>query len=66
MKRGEPLSHNPEREAPGGSALDGGPVYTRMQATQWFGDTSRNGGTSPLHSSMAMGQRVWNTHPEGG
>ena len=38
----------------------------RMQAAHRLGATSRMGGTTWLHSGIALGQRVWNTHPEGG
>ena len=37
-----------------------------MQATQWLGATSRHSGIAALQSAIAIGQRVWNTHPAGG
>src|ERR1043166_7283599 len=39
---------------------------TRMQATLWPGEISRNSGSIRAHSSIAIGQRVRKRHPEGG
>src|SRR3989304_6567 len=37
-----------------------------MQAAQWAVRSSRSSGTTRRHSSTAMGQRGWKTHPAGG
>ena len=37
-----------------------------MQAEKWPGDSSSSGGTVCAQASMACGQRVRNTQPEGG
>src|SRR5215212_5597939 len=39
---------------------------TRMQATVWWGETSRRSGSMREQSGMASGQRVWKRQPEGG
>src|SRR6185312_16166863 len=38
----------------------------RMQALKWPGPTASSGGTTLAHASMASGQRVRKTQPEGG
>ena len=37
-----------------------------MQAAQWPDCTWRSSGVTSAHSSVAMGQRGWNTQPVGG
>ena len=37
-----------------------------MQATKWPGPISLDSGTTAAQSPIAFGQRVRNTHPEGG
>ena len=39
---------------------------TSLQATQWPGRTSRSSGRIRLQLSTAIGQRGWNTQPDGG
>src|SRR6516164_11827071 len=39
---------------------------TSPQATQWPGRTSRSSGRIRLQLSTAIGQRGWNTQPDGG
>src|SRR5262245_54197290 len=39
---------------------------TSLQATQWPGRTSRSPGRIRLQLSTAIGQRGWNTQPDGG
>src|SRR5688572_20394564 len=41
-------------------------AHTLMHAAKCIGLTSRSAGTLCLHSSVAIGHRVWNTQPLGG
>ena len=43
-----------------------GDTSVRIQAAQCLGPISISGGFAFLHSSIAMGHRVWNLQPEGG
>ena len=52
--------------AAGGSARLAPFHSTKWQATQWLGRAWRKTGSSAEQISWVMGQRVWNTQPEGG
>ena len=41
-------------------------LFSRWQAAQWPGSTSRNSGTDWRHASVAYGHRVWKRQPVGG
>ena len=41
-------------------------LFSRWQAAQWPGSTSRNSGTDWRHASVAYGHRVWKRQPAGG